>query len=128
KVAVWLGNLAQQDARFAELYGIAGEIARLVSGRFGVIGEAANSVGGYIAGALPRSGGLNARQMLEAPRKAFILVGAEAGFDFMDAGLARRALGQGELVVFLTAFKSPEALEVAQVMLPVAPFAETSGS
>lgn len=128
KVAVWLGNLAQHDRRFAELYGLAGEIARLVSGCFGVIGEAANSVGGYLAGALPGSGGLNARQMLEAPRKALILLGAEPGFDFMDGCLARQAVGQGQLVVFLSPFKSEEALELAHVMLPVAPFTETSGS
>lgn len=128
KVAVWLGNLAQHDRRFAELYGLAGEIARLVSGCFGVIGEAANSVGGYLAGALPGSGGLNARQMLEAPRKALILLGAEPGFDFMDGCLARQAVGQGRLVVFLSPFKSEEALELAHVMLPVAPFTETSGS
>jgi len=128
KVAIWLGNLAQQHARFAEIYGIAAEIARLVSGRFGVIGEAANSVGGYLAGAVPGVGGHNARQMLETPSKAVVLLGAEPGADFMDAGLARRALEQGELVVFLSAFKSAEALEFAHVMLPVAPFAETSGS
>jgi NADH-quinone oxidoreductase subunit G len=128
KVAIWLGNLAQQDARFAELYGIGGEIARLVSGRFGVIGEAANSVGGYLARAVPENGGLNVRQMLEVPRKALVVLGAEPGFDFMDGGLARRALRQGELVVFLSAFKSAEALDLAHVMLPVAPFTETSGS
>ncbi|MBS1982795.1 MAG: NADH-quinone oxidoreductase subunit G [Bdellovibrionales bacterium] len=128
KVAVWLGNLAQHDRRFSELYGLAGEIARLVSGRFGVIGEAANSVGGYLAGALPGSGGLNARQMLETPRKALILLGAEPGFDFMDGCLARQAVAQGQLVVFLSPFKSAEALELTHVMLPVAPFTETSGS
>jgi NADH-quinone oxidoreductase subunit G len=128
KVAVWLGSLAQQDARFAEIYGIGAEIARLVSGRFGVIGEAANSVGGYIAGALPSDGGLNARQMLENPRKVVVLLGAEAGYDFMDASLARRGLSQAEFVVSMLPFKSVEMLDLADVILPVAPFAETSGS
>lgn len=128
KVAVWLGNQAVQHGRFAELYAIAAEIARVVSGRFGVIGEAANSVGGYLAKAVPADGGLNALQMLESPRKGLIVLGAESGADFMDAARARNALGQAEAVVFLTAFKSAEMLDVATVMLPVAPFSETSGS
>lgn len=128
KVAVWLGNQAAQHGRFAELYAIAAEIARVVSGRFGVIGEAANSVGGYLAKAVPADGGLNALQMLESPRKGLIVLGAEPGADFMDAARARNALGQAEVVVFLTAFKSAEMLDVATVMLPVAPFSETSGS
>ena len=49
KVAVWLGNLAAQHARASELQMLAQEIARLTGGSFGFIGEAANSVGGYLA-------------------------------------------------------------------------------
>lgn len=126
-VAVWLGNLAQQDRCFSETYGIAAEIARLTGGRFGVIGDAANSVGGYLAGAIPGKGGLNALEMLESPRKAVVVFGAEPSFDFMDAGLAKRALSAAEFVAVLSPFKSADAMEVATVMLPVAPFAETSG-
>lgn len=126
-VAVWLGNLSQQDQRFAEIYALAGEIARLTGGRFGVIGEAANSVGGYLVGAIPGEGGMNALEMLRSPRKAVLVLGAEPGFDFMNAALARQALGAAEFVAVLSPFKSPETMEVATVMLPVAPFTETSG-
>ena len=65
KVAVWLGNLAAQHARASELQMLAQEIARLTDGSFGFIGEAANSVGGYLAGAVPGEGGLNAAAMIE---------------------------------------------------------------
>src|SRR6267154_1330157 len=41
-------------------------------------GEAANSVGGYLAGCLPLEGGLNARTLLEQPRRAYLLLNAEA--------------------------------------------------
>ncbi len=40
--------------------------------RLGFLGEAANSVGGYIAGAIPGAGGKNARAMVEAPLKAYL--------------------------------------------------------
>jgi NADH-quinone oxidoreductase subunit G len=72
KVAVWLGNLAVQHARASELQMLAQEIARLTGGSFGFIGEAANSVGGYLAGAVPGAGGLNAAAMIEQPRAAYV--------------------------------------------------------
>lgn len=127
-VAVWLGNLAIQDRRAAQLQWLANEIARLTDGRAGVIGEAANSVGGYLAGALPSAGGLNARAMIEQPLKAYLLLGAEPDFDFADPTAAMAALGGARLVVALSAFQSVSLREVADVMLPIAPFTETSGT
>ncbi len=127
-VAVWLGNLAIQDRRAVELQWLANEIARLTDGRAGVIGEAANSVGGYLAGALPSAGGLNARAMIEQPLKAYLLLGAEPDLDFADPSAAMAALGSARLVVALSAFQSASLREVADVMLPIAPFTETSGT
>ncbi|MFN3984333.1 MAG: NADH-quinone oxidoreductase subunit NuoG [Rhodocyclaceae bacterium] len=127
-VAVWLGNLAVQDRRAAEIEVVAQEIARLCGGRFGLIGEAANSVGGYLAGAVPGKGGLDARAMLEQPRKAYVLLNAEPGLDFGDAVASRRALAGARLVVALTTFVSPDLLDCADVLLPVSPFTETSGT
>jgi NADH-quinone oxidoreductase subunit G len=128
KVAVWLGNLAVQDQRAAELQRLANEIARLTAGRAGVIGEAANSVGGYLAGALPSAEGLNARGMIEQQLKAYVVMGAEPDLDFADPAATMTALGSAQLVVALSAFQSASLREVADVMLPVAPFAETSGT
>ena len=127
-VAIWLGNLAVQSQQATELMLIAAEIARLTNGRFGVIGEAANSVGGYLASAIPMQGGLNAAAMLAQPRKAYVVLGAEPGLDFADALASRRALSGARLVVAMTSFVSADLLENADVLLPVAPFTETSGS
>ncbi|MBR0566290.1 NADH-quinone oxidoreductase subunit G [Azoarcus sp. L1K30] len=128
KVAVWLGNLAVQHTQAAELQLLAQEIARLAGGVFGFIGEAANSVGGYLAGAVPSTGGLNARTMLEQPRKAYVVLGAEPDLDFADGVLATTSLASAQLVVALSAFDAASLRDVADVMLPVAPFSETSGT
>ncbi|CAL94019.1 NADH-quinone oxidoreductase subunit NuoG [Azoarcus olearius] len=128
KVAIWLGNLAAQDARGAELHAAALEIARLTEGRVGFIGEAANSVGGYLAGAVPTGDGLNARQMIESPRKAYLVFGAEPDFDFAHGAATVAAMKGAELVVALSAFDSGSLRDVADVMLPVSPFSETSGA
>jgi len=79
--AILLGNLAAQHPRAAQLQLLAQELAGLLGARFGFLGEAANSVGGYLAGCIPSEGGLNARTMIELPRRAYLLLNAEPDFD-----------------------------------------------
>lgn len=128
RVAVWLGNFAEHSDAAAELHVVAQEIARLAGGTLGVIGEAANSVGGYLAQALPIVGGLNARQMVEQPLKAYLLLNAEPDLDFADPAATVSVLRAAPLVVAMTAFTSPTMLDCADVLLPIAPFSETSGT
>ncbi len=124
--AIFLGNVAEQSAQAAQLHSLAADLARLTGASFGFIGEAANSVGGYVAQALPTA--LNAYEMFVQPRKAYILLGIEPDLDCYNPQLAVAALKQAALVVMLTPFKHDAALEYADVLLPVAPFTETSGS
>ncbi len=49
--AIFLGNLAQHHPHYADIHALAQHIAQIVEAKFGVLGEAANSVGAYIAGA-----------------------------------------------------------------------------
>src|SRR5574340_889859 len=125
--AVFLGNFAQQHPAASTLHRLAQELARITGVRLGFLGEAANSVGGYIAGALPRSGGLDAQAMLRQPRKAYFILHAEPRLDTVDPQATSRALQSADLVVSLSSFKSA-ATQEATVILPVAPFTETSGS
>ncbi|MCK6409371.1 NADH-quinone oxidoreductase subunit NuoG [Thauera sp.] len=128
KVAVWLGNLAAQHERASELQMLAQEIARLTDGCFGFIGDAANSVGGYLAAAVPGERGLNAAAMIEQPRKAYVLMNLEPDLDVANPAATMAALDAAQLVVALSSFDSPALRKVADVLLPVAPFTETSGT
>jgi NADH-quinone oxidoreductase subunit G len=126
-VAVLLGNLAVQHPQAAQLQRLAQELAGLLGGRFGFLGEAANSVGGYLAGCVPSEGGLNARTMLEQPRKAYLLLNIEPDFDCHDPRTAIKAMGAADLVVAVAAYRS-FAADYANVLLPIVPFTETSGT
>ena len=126
KSAIFLGNVAEQHPHAAQLHALASELARLTGATCGFIGEAANSVGGYVAGALPTA--LNAHEMFAQPRKAYILHGVEPELDCHDPRQAVAALEQAALVVMLTPFSDGAAAEYADVLLPIAPFTETSGS
>jgi NADH-quinone oxidoreductase subunit G len=128
---ILLGNLAQQHAQAAQLQLLAGKLASLLGGAFGFLGEAANSVGAYVAKAvpgLPGKPGLNASSMLEQPRKAYFILGAEPEFDCANGAAALAALKQAATVIVLSSFKSAAALDYADVILPISPFTETSGS
>ena len=127
-VAIMLGNAAVQHPRHAELARLAQLIAEACSGRFGVLGEAANTVGAWLAGAVPDAGALNARSMVEQPRALYLLLNNEPTLDHAMPAVARSALAAAESVIALTAFRSPELLELADCLLPVAPFTETAGS
>ncbi len=127
RIAVLLGNFAQQHPQAAQLQVLAQHIAALSKGKFGFLGEAANSVGGYLAKAVPAANGLNAATMLANPRKAYVLLNVEAELDCADPHQALSALQSADTVIVLSAYKH-KALDYADVLLPVAPFSETSGT
>jgi len=123
-VAILLGNFAQQHPEAASIHAQAQALAEALGARLGLLGEAANSVGGYLAG-LPC--GANAREMLARSRKAYLILGAEPELDCADPQAALAALQTADFVVALSPFWH-RAADYAQVLLPIAPFTETSGS
>ena len=124
---ILLGNFAQQHPQAAQLQLLAQHIAALCNAKFGFLGEAANSVGGYLAQAVPGSSGMNASAMLTHPRKAYILLNVEAELDTQNSHQALTAMQAADMVVCLSAFKH-KGIEYADVMLPTSPFTETSGT
>ena len=128
--AIFLGNLAQHHPQVSQLHRLAQDLSKIADASFGFLGEAANSVGGYLAGALPfgrEPSGLNAAQMLIEPRRSYLLLNAEIELDTFDPRTARAAMHAAELVVVMSPYKQ-RAADYAQVLLPVSPFTETAGT
>ncbi|MCL4745058.1 MAG: NADH-quinone oxidoreductase subunit NuoG [Burkholderiaceae bacterium] len=126
--AVLLGNAAVQCDRFSIVAQIAQEIARVSGARFGYLGEGANGIGARLAGATPVAGGRNAREMVAEPLAAYLLMGIEPSLDHGMPSVASAAMSAADTVIALTSFRSPELLERADCLLPIAPFTETSGT
>jgi len=128
---LFLGNTAQQHPRAALLHALTQALAAVLGARFGYLGEAANSVGGYLAGCTPEDAGLNAQAMLgeneSGSRKAYLLLGVEPELDCGNPRAALNAMRAAQFVVAMSAFRTG-AVEYAHVLLPIAPFTETSGS
>jgi NADH-quinone oxidoreductase subunit G len=102
-VGIFLGNSAQQHSA-REPAPRAGAGGRAAAGaRFGFLGEAANSVGGYLANCVPGGNGLNAAAMLAQPRSAYLLLNVEPELDAHHPRQALAAMHAAGFVVALTA-------------------------
>ena len=126
--AVFLGNEAVRHPQFSALHALAQWIATETGATLGFLTEAANTVGGYIAEALPLQDGANAQAMFDTPRRAYVVLNAEPEFDTADARKAMAALQQAGTVVVLSPFRSEAAMQYADVILPITPFTETAGT
>jgi NADH-quinone oxidoreductase subunit G len=124
--AVLLGNAAAHAANASSLLALANWIGEQTGATVGYLTEAANTVGAQWVGAQPQTGGKNAGQMLAGGLKAAILLNNEPEFDSAAGSNAVQTLSQAEMVVTLSPFKANMAF--SDVLLPIAPFTETSGS
>jgi NADH-quinone oxidoreductase subunit G len=124
--AVLLGNAAAHAANASSLLALANWIGEQTGATVGYLTEAANTVGAQWVCAQPQTGGKHAGQMLAGGLKAAILLNTEPEFDSAAGAAAARTLGQAEMVVTLSPFKANMAF--SDVLLPIAPFTETSGS
>jgi NADH-quinone oxidoreductase subunit G len=124
--AVLLGNAAAHHANASSLLSLAKWIADQTGATYGYLTEAANTVGAQWAKAEPQTGGLNAAQMLAGGLKAVLLLNTEPVEDAAAGAKAVAALAAMQMVVTLSPFKTN--MSFSDVLLPIAPFTETSGS
>ncbi len=124
--AILLGNAAAHHARASSLLALAQFMASQTGATYGFLGEAANTVGAQLVGALPGPGGSNAAQMAKGGLKAVLLLNTEPAYDMAGGERAANALAQADMVVSLSPFKAN--LDIADVLLPIAPFTETAGT
>lgn len=124
--AILLGNGVAHHANASSLLALANWIGEQTGATVGYLTEAANTVGVQWAKAQPQSGGKNAAQMLDGSLKAAILLNTEPEFDTAAGAAAVAALDKADMIVTLSPFKANMAF--SDVLLPIAPFTETSGS
>jgi len=117
--AVFLGNAAAQHPQASQLHAVAEWIAQNAGTGFGYLTEAANTVGSYLADT-------NTQNIFDKQSKAFLLLNAEPELDCANPQAARAALTQAKMVIALSSYK--HSLDLVDVLLPIAPFTETSGT
>lgn len=127
RVAVFLGNMAVSSDQASVIMANASVLAKTLGATLGFLTAGGNTVGGYLAGATPVNGGLTAEQMLAQSLRAYFVLNTEPGLDSDLGARAVETLKGSTLAVAMTPYKSA-AQDWADVMLPIAPFTETSGT
>ncbi|HEX4878204.1 MAG TPA: NADH-quinone oxidoreductase subunit NuoG [Limnobacter sp.] len=103
-------------------------VAKATGAKLGFLGDGANWLGAFVAGVQAAShGGKSFAQAVANKAKAAIVFGAEADLDTGLGQLLVRGLIDSEFVVYAGAFVG-NAKQYADVLLPIAPTTETSGT
>ncbi|MBA3563901.1 MAG: molybdopterin-dependent oxidoreductase [Gammaproteobacteria bacterium] len=134
---VLLGQMAQRHPQFADLRAVAAALAEMCRLPLGYVADGGNTIGGYLAGALPHrdagglaidAPGLTAAEMLAQPLQAMLLFGLEPEADCRSGQAALAALEAAGFVIVIHPYVTPAMRRYADVILPIGTFAETSGT
>ena len=143
KTMIIIGHMGLHHPHAATVRALANNIADIIHAQVSHVTDGANSAGAWMAGAIPhRSAGGESLQntgahylhMIQQPLRAYVTMGFSPDLDTAHPALCVNALQQADFVVALSAFTSDalsesEALfNTADVILPMVPFAETSGT
>ncbi|WP_455206706.1 NADH-quinone oxidoreductase subunit NuoG [Kaarinaea lacus] len=135
--AVLLGPQAINHPHASSIRMLASLISSFSQSQFGYLPEAGNTVGAWISGFVPHrnpggvpaeSEGFNASQSLEKGLKGYLLFNIEPDVESANPAHANQSLSNANFVVALSYFGSDNIKQYADVILPVAPFTETSGT
>ena len=134
---VLIGSIAESHPQFSAIRYLSQNIAALSNATLGFLGQAANSTGAWLAGAVPhrRPGGkkigppgMDASSMLENRLACYVLFNIEPELDCWNGKLALEALSSAETVIAFTPYQSEILKESADILLPVSIYAENEGS
>ncbi|HAU1153097.1 TPA: NADH-quinone oxidoreductase subunit G [Legionella pneumophila] len=137
KACVITGAIVENHPEASLLRTLVAIIQKLSSAKLVRLTTGANSAGACIAGMLPHrtvagksvsEPGLNVQDALNSKLKGYFLMGVEPGYDFANPAGARQSMLAAEFVVLLSAYDHESMHDYADVILPVAPYTETSGT
>ena len=137
QATIILGAIAQNSQQAAPLRYLAHLIAELSNATVGELTYGANAAGAWLTGCVPHRTlgnvsltipGSNAQEMIHNPRKAYLLFNIEPEFDSANPIKTINSLKAADFVVACSPFMSESIREYADVILPIVPFVETSGT
>ncbi len=124
---ILLGSVAHSHPDFSLLRQLASNICEKTAVDLGFATDGANALGARLSGLLPGEDGMTASQMLETDLQVSVLFNLEPEFDVANPQQMEQLLNNSTSIVFST-HMSPWMEKYADVLLPIASFAETSGT
>jgi NADH-quinone oxidoreductase subunit G len=127
KPTLFVGDLINHQPQASKLRALARLVAELSDSQL-VMLTSANSHAHQRAGTIPGDTGLNARQSWERALRGYVMLGFDPMLDTAQPTIVRDALRRASFVVAINSFDSDWLRQYANVILPMACFAETSGT
>lgn len=136
QATLFVGALANNHPQAEKIKALTALIARLTNSQLIVL-PTANSTAAAVVSDLSQHSikaneaeprGLNSEQVWQQKLRAYLLLGVEPELDCANPVAAQKALQQASLVVSITSYVTESILTYADVILPMASFAETSGT
>lgn len=127
KPTLFVGDLINHQPQASKLRALARLVAELSDSQL-VMLTSANSHAHQRAGTIPGDIGLNARQSWERALRGYVMMGFDPMLDTAQPTIVRDALRRASFVVAINSFDSDWLRQYANVILPMACFAETSGT
>lgn len=128
KTSIILGADVLNHPDAAAVYTAAQDLAMATDSILGVLPQAANNIGAEVLGVAARKTEHTITAQIAQPKHAVMLLNVEPDMDVANGAAAIAALKQAQTVMAFSAYDSEVLREVADVMLPITPFTETSGS
>ena len=137
QASILMGRDVTTHANSSLIRALVQQISELSGATFGYLTEGSNTAGAWLAGAVPHRDplgekasvqGKSVSEMWDSDLAAYILLGVEPEYDTAESNKALTALQAAKFVVVLNTFVNDNAMDYADVILPVAPFTETSGT
>ena len=134
--AVLIGTQAINQNNFADIRALANLVAELSGAKLGYLTEGANSTGAWLAGAVSHrraagasaASGQSVADMMNKGMNGLILLGVEPEYDCANSAQALQTVNDTDFVISMSSFVSDTMKAYADVLLPVTPYTETSGT
>ena len=137
KATVILGSQAMLQPQLADLRSLTHVIAELSGATISYLSNGANAAGAYLTGILPNrtcggkaaeENGKHTADMLNNGMNAFVLLDVEPELDTASPMAALKAVNNADFVISMSPYVTDEMKAYADVLLPVSPYSETSGT
>lgn len=137
KSSIILGAYSLSHPEASKIRSIAMLFNQLLGINVGILTEGANSAGAWMAGCVPHRGpngsrldkpGLTIEEFWEKPLQAMLLVNIDPDLDCANSNKVIETLSKMNFVAAISPYESQSLKEVADVLLPMTPFTENSGT
>ncbi|WP_041186268.1 NADH-quinone oxidoreductase subunit NuoG [Candidatus Kinetoplastidibacterium desouzai] len=126
KTAILIGNMAVSLPNSSKLIANAGYFADIVKSDLGFLTYGANCIGGYISGFFPKKKECKS-SIFDKPLKSYLILHSDPYLDVDNGAKILENIQKSEFSVSFSSYFST-AKNWANIILPVSPFSETSGT